>query len=151
MTLRRALHVGEPRGGEACAGLYRAAESITRLKASADLRGELSLRGRGFVLSTWSYLCREEAKRSTETAGSSGDSRLSIGGNADRKSPVRTRINLESRAEEEAFTLNFYRRGREGAIRKGEERRVLRRQQATLYQVIMQDCSICYNKQQLNS
>ena len=85
----------------------------------------MSLRGRGSVLSTWSYLCREEAKRSTETAGSDGDSRLSIGGNADRKSPARQKMNLESRAEEEAFTLNFYRRGREGAIRKGEERRVV--------------------------
>ena len=60
-----------------------------------------------------------------DAAESSGDRRLSIGGNADRKSPARQKINLESRAEEEAFTLNFYRRGREGAIRKGEERRVV--------------------------
>jgi hypothetical protein len=71
-------------------------------------------------------LGKEEGDRSNETAGSGGDSRLSIGGNADRKSPARQKINLESRAEEEAFTLNLYRRGREGAIRRGEERRVVR-------------------------
>ena len=126
MTLRRALHVGELRGGEAGETLNSAAESITRLKAVAFIRGELSLRGRGFVSSSWSYLGKEEGDRSKETAGSGGDSRLSIGGNADRKSPARQKINLESRAEEEAFTLIFYRRGLEGAIRKGEERRVVR-------------------------
>ena len=125
MTLRRALHVGEPRGGEACAGLYRAAESITRLKASADLRGELSLRGRGFVLSTWSYLCREEAKRSTETAGSSGDSRFSIGGNATRKGSARQKINLRTCRRRSNSTFQFCWRGREGAILEREERRVV--------------------------
>ena len=46
------------------------------------------------------------------------------------------------RVGKEQFTLQFCWRGRERAICKGEKRNVLRRQQTTLYQVIMQDCSI---------
>lgn len=125
---------------------------MTCLKLREDFRGELSLMRDLISSPDWSYLIFEEGDKPIETAGSGGDSREPIGWCAIRKSPVRTRNISNIGAEEEAFTFNFYRRVREGERRDDfGDHRVEAFSFIHLMQIIMQDCSLSYNKQQLRN
>ena len=133
------------------AGEKLADASIERLISSSRLGGLIGER-QELVSGRGKPLVREPTDSSSGQAESCGDSRLSMGGNADRKSPARQKINLESRAEEEAFTLNFYRRGREGE--RSDDFGERRERGLHIFdpcQFCVQDCNICYNKQQLRN
>ena len=83
-------------------------------KVAEGFRGELSLTRDFLSFAGELHLSKEEGDKCIETAGSGGDSREGISWCAIRKFPVRTRNISEPRMEEEDFSLNFYRRGREG-------------------------------------
>ena len=88
------------------AGEKLADASIERLISSSRLVG--LIRERQELVSGGSDpLVREPTDSSSGQAESCGDSRLSMGGNADRKSPARQKINLETQDREGAIYQEF--------------------------------------------